>query len=364
MDCTTGIDTCGMIKGFTFGKFLPFHLGHSALIDFAAEQCDHLTVLVCWSDTEMVPGEDRARWIGSILDNRIDVRLYHYSEADLTNTSVSSDTVSKEWAAVFKELVPEADLLITSEAYGELVARHMGIAHVPFDPARIRVPISANRICADPIANWSFLPVAVQRHYQRKVVLLGTESTGKSTMAERLAAHYGCALVPETGRELVSDSKKFELETLSIVAREHARRIERAAETNSPLLIIDTDMHITMSYARFVFGVDMVLSDEILKTNAADLYIYLSKDVPFRQDGTRFDEDQRNLLDQYHRRLLAEHGIRPVEINGRTWESRLESCLLAIDRMMLDAFRTRTDVEKNRPQADPECGTPVSDPAW
>ena len=338
---TTGIDAFRMINGFTFGKFLPFHKGHEALMAFAPGQCDHFTVLVCSSDREMIPGEERARWITSVLPSGVEVRVFNYRESDLTNTSVSSDAVSKEWAAVFSSLLPEADLLITSEPYGELVAGHMGIRHVPFDPGRVLIPISAERICAAPLVYWSFLPAVVQRHYQRKIVLLGTESTGKSTVAEKLAAHYGCALVPETGREFIADSNRFDQRLLLTVAEEHARRIDLAAKENTPVIIIDTDVHITMSYARFVFGVELQPSAVVLEANAADLYLYLGKDVPFTQDGTRLDEHARNHLDLSHRQVLTEHRIRPVEIDGHSWEPRLGQCITAIDRMMLDAFRTR-----------------------
>lgn len=45
-----------MIKGLVFGKFLPFHLGHKAMIDFGTSQCDELIVLVCASSNENIPG--------------------------------------------------------------------------------------------------------------------------------------------------------------------------------------------------------------------------------------------------------------------------------------------------------------------
>jgi HTH-type transcriptional repressor of NAD biosynthesis genes len=52
-----------MIKAFTFGKFLPFHKGHEAMINFALTECDFLSVLVCCSDKENINGEVRKKWI-------------------------------------------------------------------------------------------------------------------------------------------------------------------------------------------------------------------------------------------------------------------------------------------------------------
>jgi HTH-type transcriptional regulator, transcriptional repressor of NAD biosynthesis genes len=45
-----------MIKAFVFGKFLPFHKGHQAMINFALTKCDYLSVLICCSDKENIDG--------------------------------------------------------------------------------------------------------------------------------------------------------------------------------------------------------------------------------------------------------------------------------------------------------------------
>jgi HTH-type transcriptional repressor of NAD biosynthesis genes len=59
-----------MTKGFVFGKFLPFHKGHEAMIKFALTKCDFLTVLVCCSDKESIPDTFRKSWIEKTLKNR------------------------------------------------------------------------------------------------------------------------------------------------------------------------------------------------------------------------------------------------------------------------------------------------------
>jgi HTH-type transcriptional repressor of NAD biosynthesis genes len=52
-----------MTKAFVFGKYLPFHKGHEAMIKFALTKCDLLTVLVCCSDKESIPDTVRNSWI-------------------------------------------------------------------------------------------------------------------------------------------------------------------------------------------------------------------------------------------------------------------------------------------------------------
>ena len=58
-----------MIKAFVFGKFLPFHKGHEAIINFALTKCDFLTVLVCCSDKENITAMTRQKWIEKTFEN-------------------------------------------------------------------------------------------------------------------------------------------------------------------------------------------------------------------------------------------------------------------------------------------------------
>ena len=104
-----------MTKAFVFGKFLPFHKGHEAMINFALSKCDFLTVLVCCSNKENIPHTVRSSWIRKTFENekRIEIRTFNYLESELPNTSETSETVSKIWAYIFKKQLPDYLLLIT-----------------------------------------------------------------------------------------------------------------------------------------------------------------------------------------------------------------------------------------------------------
>ncbi|PWG80288.1 AAA family ATPase [Pararcticibacter amylolyticus] len=324
-----------MIKAFVFGKFLPFHKGHEALIRFALTKCDFLSVLVCCSDKEKVEGTIRKAWIGSTFKDvpNMDVHILNYKESELPNTSESSEHVSQLWSVRFKEIFPDYSLVVTSEPYGDYVAAFMNIRHILFDRERKLIPISASQIRTNPSENWEFLAKASRHFFALKVVILGTESTGKSTLAERLSLHYQCNLVSEAGRELIPDSKEFCYEDLILVAKEHACRINNAAGGDHPLIIIDTDIHIIRSYSRFVFQKDLYVDDSVLKDNKAQLYLYLSNDVPFVQDGTRMNLEDRNGLDISHRMILKEAGVKFIEIGGG-WNARFEHAVRCIDGLL------------------------------
>ncbi|MEY4903311.1 MAG: Nicotinamide-nucleotide adenylyltransferase / Ribosylnicotinamide kinase [Bacteroidota bacterium] len=325
-----------MIKAFVFGKFLPFHKGHEAMIHFALSKCDVLTVLVCCSDKENIAAIVRKSWLEKAFENQpnIEIRTFNYLESELPNTSESSKTVSEIWATIFKQQFPDYSLLITSEEYGNFVADFMNIQHLAFDLPRKQFPVSATAVQHNLFANWNYLPDSVKPYFAIKVVVLGTESTGKTTLVEKLSTHFDCNLVTEAGRALIENSNSFTVEDLELVAKEHSKNIEQSILGNSPLIIIDTDIHITKSYAQFTLKKELEISATVYHSNKANLYLYLNNDVEYVQDGTRLSEVERNLLDLSHRQILEKHKIDIVEITGN-WHQRVEKAVEEINKIIV-----------------------------
>ncbi len=324
-----------MIKAFVFGKFLPFHKGHEAMINFALTKCDFLTVLICCSDKEKIDAPIRKNWLQTTFQSvkNIEINTYNYLESELPNTSVSSKEVSKIWSATFKTFFPDYDFVITSEEYGDYVATFMGIKHIRFDMERKLFPISATALRNDIFTYWNFLPDAVKPYFAVKIVLLGTESTGKTTLAQQLAHHFQSSLVKEAGRDIIDNSNDFEFNNLYLIAYEHARRIKEARLDKNPLLFIDTDIHITQSYAHFIFGKKLEIPHNIYDLNKADLYLYLNHDAPYIQDGTRLNETQRNLLHFSHKQILSDYNVHFEEISGN-WGERFEKAVEQVNKLI------------------------------
>jgi HTH-type transcriptional repressor of NAD biosynthesis genes len=329
-----------MIKAFVFGKFLPFHKGHEALICFALSKADFLTVLVCGGDKEEVSCNIRQQWIKHAFNHvkNIEVITYNYREALLPNTSQSSQQVSQVWSAVFKQLFPDYSLLVTSEPYGEFVAGYMHIKHLAFDPGRKLFPVSASAIKENLFLNWPFLSNATKPTLAVKVAVLGTESTGKTTLTNMLAEYYGCNSVLEAARDLIADSNQFTFDDLHLVATEHGNKIKEAETGSSALIIIDTDIHITKSYARFAFNKELPVNEDIYHANKAALYLYLNNDVNHVQDGTRLHKTDRDLLDISHRQVLKDHNINIVEIKGG-WPERFNKAIEEIDKLCIQRMK-------------------------
>jgi HTH-type transcriptional repressor of NAD biosynthesis genes len=324
-----------MTKAFVFGKFLPFHKGHEAMINFALSKCDFLTVLVCCSDKENIPDTVRKSWIEKTFEKQknIEVKTFNYLESELPNTSETSKEVSEIWADIFKKQMPDYSLLITSEEYGNFVAAFMNIRHIAFDIPKKLFPVSATAVRNDVFTNWEYLPDSVKPDFAIKVVILGTESTGKTTLTEKLSKHFNCSFVLETGRDIIANSNSFTFDDLHLVATEHAKRIDKTILADSPLVIIDTEIHTTKSYSIFAFEKEMEISVNIYNSNKSNLYLYLNNDVEYLQDGTRLSEAERNLLDLSHRQVLTAHNIDIVEIKGN-WDERFEKAVEQINKLI------------------------------
>lgn len=321
-----------MTKSFVFGKFLPFHKGHEAMIRYASGISDHLSVLVCGSDKETISAAIRKQWIEETCADvsSLTILIYEYREHDLPNTSVTSRDVSRRWAAVFKSILPDVQLVVTSESYGDMVAEFMNIRHVSFDSTRTLFPVSASLINAKRFSHWHFLPNAVKPYYAIKVVILGTESTGKTTLTQKLAEHYRCSFVLEAARDIIADSNHFDMNDLYRVVDYHTRDIRNACYGDSALVIIDTNFFVTESYAEFVFKKRLEVKEDVYRDNEATLYLYLNNDVPYHQDGTRLSEEDRDRLDASHRQILMKRGILFEEISGN-WHERFLQAVQRID---------------------------------
>lgn len=165
-----------------------------------------------------------------------------------------------------------------------------------------------------------------------RVCLTGAESTGKTTLAPRLAAAFGGVVVAEFGRTWAeTHGTAFAAADLRAIAAGHvAARV--AAEARRPALIVeDTDIVTTAAWAEMLFGAPDPALEAIPAT--ADLYLMFGPDVPWIDDGTRLfgSDDRRARFDALLRAAFARRGIVPVIVAG-DWAERQAAAEDAITR--------------------------------
>jgi len=159
-----------------------------------------------------------------------------------------------------------------------------------------------------------------------RVVVTGSECTGKTTLAEALAAHYHTLWVPEYVRLFVQQKGSApEHEDVDAVARgQMALEDERAANLTG-VLIQDTDLLSTLVYSHHYYGA--------LRKRAANLYLLAGIDVPWSPDGDQRDRGhRREEMHEVVRTALMERQLHHVDVRGTPAE-RLQIATAAIDAL-------------------------------
>jgi NadR type nicotinamide-nucleotide adenylyltransferase len=154
----------------------------------------------------------------------------------------------------------------------------------------------------------------------KKVVVLGPESTGKSTLCAQLAAHFDTVWVPEYARAyLETNGMDYTYENLLTIARgQLAGEDKLVVEARHQLLIIDTDLYVMKVWCEFVFGKCHAWIDEQIAARHYDLYLLCAPDLPWAYDPLREypDAETRQRLYEIYKQLLMRSGRPWVNITG------------------------------------------------
>jgi len=175
----------------------------------------------------------------------------------------------------------------------------------------------------------------------KKIVIIGPESTGKSSLCEGLAAHYRTDWVREYSREyLLSHGMNYSFEDLTTIAKGQLALEDAAAGSESPgaggpMLFIDTDMYVMKVWSEFVFGrCDSWILDQIGKRQY-DAYLLCRTDLPWVKDELREYPDlvSREKLFHIYRDILVNQSTPWTEIGGQEHQ-RLDAAIAAVEGLL------------------------------
>ena len=183
----------------------------------------------------------------------------------------------------------------------------------------------------------------------KKIVLVGPESTGKSTLSEKLANHYNTTWVKEYAREyLLKNGTNYSFENLLDVAKGQLsgemdgiallkESHQKAALNGTPLpLIIDTDMYVMKVWCEFVFDkIHPWILNQIIDRKY-DLYLLCNVDAPWVRDELREYPDLiiREKLYHHYKDIMINQSVPWVDISGN-YEERFQKAVSAIDQLLL-----------------------------
>lgn len=175
----------------------------------------------------------------------------------------------------------------------------------------------------------------------KKVVIIGPESTGKSSLCEALASHYHTDWVPEYAREyLLQRGPRYGPEDLPVIARGQLaledRHVAIAAAAARSLLFIDTDLYVMKVWSEFVYGhCDPWILDQIA-TRSYDAYLLCRPDLPWMADPLREypDLESRDRLFHIYRDCLINQSTPWAEIGGHG-DARIAAGIAAVESLIV-----------------------------
>lgn len=333
--------------GLLIGHFEPLHLGHLRDINTAAGLCGTLHIIITPStkaNARFTPTlQDKARWVQVACQDFDFIKVHTTKSLDVTVTGDYGKCVELG-ESVF------AKLGIGQHESVKVFVKDGGMAHsqasTQTSTQTVKLPSHSyddDEIYDNPIAHFYDIAPSARPSYAQTVCIVGGESSGKTTLVHKLAAHYGASVALEMGRlyahsDLGGTEIALQYSDYTPIAINHARAIYDAKKNaTAPLVFIDTDFATTQAFCEEYEGrsnpVVAALADEL----RMDFTIYLDNNVEWVADGIRRlgSQSQRTRFASRILQILARHDITPHIIDDADYHTRYEQAVRFIDTHVL-----------------------------
>lgn len=169
----------------------------------------------------------------------------------------------------------------------------------------------------------------------KRILILGPESTGKSTLAADLANHFGEPWVLEFAREYLEKiDRPYEFEDLLEIGKGQLKLEDQMAEKAKKLLFCDTDLRVIHIWSEHRFGkTHSWVLDEIAR-RTYNLILLTDTDLPWTPDPLReYPElEMRQYFFKKYLQLAKESGFPFLIVSGNQ-QTRLQTALEAINQL-------------------------------
>ena len=331
--------------GMYGGSFDPLHIGHIHDMIRAAAVCEELYIVICWCQgRESTSRELRYRWILNTVKHLSNTKIIMIQDTAMDKDQYNTDYYWEKGAKDIKKAIgKKIDAVFCGSDYygtGRFETLYTPESEVVYFD-RSEVPVSSSDLRSHIYDYWQYIPPVCRPYYVKRVLVAGSESTGKSTLVQNLAIAYNTNFVREIGREtceLAGGEDFMNADDLyENFLRQKTEELQAAQHSNK-LLFLDTDALTTKFYADFLLKDEReiqtchALADAITRIHKFDLILFLEPTVEFVQDGTRNERisNNRNSFSEQLKELYREKNI-PLHCLSGDYRNRFDQAKKLIE---------------------------------
>lgn len=298
--------------GLTLGKYAPFHKGHQFVIETALNEMDHLIVLIYDApDQTDIPLNIRSNWIRELYPQ---VELIEAWDGP-TEVGYTDDIKYSHEQYVLNILGnTKIESFYSSEQYGQHMSMALNCKNRIVDIDKKTFNISGTEIRNDTYVNRQYLHPSVYSDLVTNVVFLGAPSTGKTTIAEKMAKEFKTIWMPEYGREYWEQhqiNRRLTENELVEIAKQHLKLEDEKILQANKYLFTDTNALTTNIFSQYYH---LRKNEELEKIIALsqfryDIIFLCDVDIPYDNTWDRSGEVNRTI---FQKRIVADLKSRKV----------------------------------------------------
>lgn len=341
--------------GVIFGKFYPLHTGHIYLIQRACSQVDELHVILCHDDprdkelfinsamSQQPTVSDRLRWLLQTFKYQKNIRIHEFDEHGIEPQPDGWEIWSEGIKAFLNEKQIVPDFIYTSERDDAAqYKKFLETETVLIDPERSFMNISGRQIRQAPFKYWEYIPTEVKPFFVRTVAILGGESSGKSTLVNKLANIFNTTSAWEYGRDYVfshlgGDEMALQYSDYDKIALGHAQYIDFAVKYANKVAFIDTDFVTTQAFCLRYEGKEHPFVQALIDEYRFDLVILLENNTPWVADGLRSlgTDKERRRFQTLLMEMLDKNHIEYIKIDSPDYDERFLRCVELVRELLM-----------------------------